>query len=64
MFDTVGRPAPGNRNDCRAYHASGTDRQCRGVTVMADGGYSIHKRVRARLEHALAHMTGRPFRRK
>lgn len=78
----VGGPTPGNRNDCRAFRDSGVDRQCRGATVMADGGYqgnpevimpyrkpaggelptwktdlnTVHKRVRARVEHALAHM--------
>jgi DDE superfamily endonuclease/DDE family transposase len=79
----VGRPTPGNRNDCRAYHDSGVDRHCNGATVMADGGYqgnpevimpyrtpaggsplpgwkhdlnTVHRRVRARVEHALAHM--------
>lgn len=80
----VGKPLPGNRNDCRAYSESGVDVQCVGATVMADGGYqgnpgvimpyrkpgkdqpplpqwktelnTVHKRVRARVEHALAHM--------
>lgn len=79
----IGKPLPGNRNDCRAYTESGVDRQCRGAQVMADGGYqgnpgvimpyrkpaddgelpdwkhdlnTTHKRVRARVEHALAHM--------
>jgi hypothetical protein len=78
----VGKPLPGNRNDCRAYTDSGVDRQCRGAAVMADGGYqgtgvimpyrkpadgtalpewksdlnTVHKRVRARVEHALAHL--------
>lgn len=78
----VGRPLPGNRNDCRAYAESGIDRQCAGAAVMADGGYqgtgliipyrkprdgsplpgwkedlnTVHRRVRARVEHALAHM--------
>lgn len=79
----IGRPTPGNRNDCRAYRDSGVDQQCRGATVIADGGYqgnpgvimpyrkpvngselpewkhelnAVHKRVRARVEHALSHM--------
>ncbi|PRY34522.1 transposase [Umezawaea tangerina] len=80
----VGDPTPGNRNDCRAYTDSGVDRQCRGATVMADGGYqgnpevimpyrkprtgqpqlpqwkedlnTVHKSIRARVEHALAHL--------
>ena len=80
----VGKPLPGNRNDCRAYTESGIDQQCHDAHVMADGGYrgnpgvimpyrkpgegepplpqwkqelnTIHKRIRARVEHALAHM--------
>jgi hypothetical protein len=80
----IGKPLPGNRNDCRAYTESGVDEQCEGAKVMADGGYqgnrevimpyrkpadgqpslpqwkhdlnTVHKRVRARVEHALAHM--------
>ncbi|GGV45176.1 hypothetical protein GCM10010182_82000 [Actinomadura cremea] len=78
----VGRPVPGNHNDCTAYRDSGVDRQCRGAHVMGDGGYqgnpqvimpyrrprdggltewqvelnTVHKRVRARVEHALAQM--------
>ena len=35
----VGDLIPGNRNDCRAYTDSRVDRQCRGATVVADGGY-------------------------
>ena len=35
----VGRPVPGNRNDCRAYTESGADVACRGAATMADGGY-------------------------
>lgn len=35
----VGRPLPGNRNDCRAYAESGIDRDLAGRAVMADGGY-------------------------
>ncbi|WP_435876307.1 transposase [Saccharopolyspora shandongensis] len=79
----IGKPLPGNRNDCRSYTESGADKDCSGAKVMADGGYqgnrevimpyrksgdgselpawkeelnSVHKRVRARVEHALAHM--------
>lgn len=78
----IGKPLPGNRNDCRAYTESSVDRQCAGAHVIADGGYqgnhtvimpyrkspgsalpewkedlnTIHKQVRARVEHALAHM--------
>lgn len=79
----VGRPTPGNRDDCRAYRNPRVDRHCHSATVMADGGYqgnprcdhalshlsqrqpapgwkhdlnTIHKRVRARVEHALAHL--------
>ncbi|GAA2159797.1 hypothetical protein GCM10009727_72040 [Actinomadura napierensis] len=33
----VGRPVPGNHNDCTAYRDSGVDRACRGAHVMADG---------------------------
>lgn len=80
---TVGRPVPGNHNDCTAYRDSGVERQCRGADVMADGGYignrqvimpyrrphdggeltawqvelnTVHKKVRARVEHAFAQM--------
>jgi len=79
----VGKPTPGNRNDCRAYTDSGIDQHCKGARVMADGGYqgnpavimpyrkprdgsnlpdwkddlnTVHKRIRARVEHSLAHM--------
>lgn len=79
----VGRPVPGNRNDCTAYTDSGVEQACGGAHVMADGGYqgnpgvimpyrkprdgselpewkqqlnTIHKKVRARVEHALADM--------
>lgn len=79
----VGRPVPGNHNDCTAYRDSGAERQCRGAHVMGDGGYqgnpqvimpyrrprdggallawqvelnAVHKRVRARVEHAFAQM--------
>ncbi|MEV0703320.1 transposase [Saccharopolyspora sp. NPDC050389] len=79
----VGKPLPGNRNDCRAYTESSVDQHCTGAHVMADSGYqgitgvvmpyrkpgdgselppwkeelnTVHKRVRARVEHALAHM--------
>ncbi len=79
----VGRPVPGNHNDCTAYRDSGADTACRGAHVMADGGYqgnrqvimpyqrragggemagwqvesnTVHKRARARVEHAFAQM--------
>lgn len=80
----VGRPLPGNRNDCKAYTESTVDQQCKGATVMSDGGYQgnpgvimpyrkrrktdpdlpdwkedlnrMHRRVRARIEHAFAQM--------
>ncbi len=80
----VGKPLPGNRNDCRAYTESGVDAHCEGASVMADGGYqgnpgvimpyrkpsegkaplpqwkqdlnTVHQRIRARVEHALAHL--------
>ncbi|KOV59092.1 transposase, partial [Streptomyces sp. AS58] len=32
-------PLPGSRNDCRAFTESGVDIACRGVPVLADGGY-------------------------
>ncbi|TQL19690.1 DDE family transposase [Streptomyces sp. SLBN-134] len=35
----VGDPLPGSRNDCRAFTESGVDFACRGVPVIADGGY-------------------------
>ncbi|GLZ08902.1 hypothetical protein Acsp03_63680 [Actinomadura sp. NBRC 104412] len=79
----VGRPVPGNHNDCTAFRDWGADNACRGANVMADGGYqgnqqvimpyrrpreggglltwqvepnTVHKKVRARVEHAFAHM--------
>lgn len=79
----VGRPVPGDHNDCTAYRDSGMERQCRGARVMADGGYignrqvimpyrrprdggellcwqvelnTVHKKIRARVEHAFAQM--------
>ncbi len=46
----IGRPLPGNRNDCRAWRDSGVDHQCvdhqcRGAQVMADGGYPGNREV-------------------
>ncbi|UGT64910.1 transposase [Nocardia asteroides] len=35
----LGRPLPGNRNDCRAYAESGAAHACRNALVIADGGY-------------------------
>lgn len=35
----VGRPLPGNRNDCSGFRASGIDSACGKATVLADGGY-------------------------
>ncbi|MYV98535.1 transposase [Streptomyces sp. SID3343] len=35
----VGRPSPGNRNDCRAFAESGVDTACGDATVPADGAY-------------------------
>ena len=35
----VGRPLPGNRNDCKAWTESGVAAQVDGHTVIADGGY-------------------------
>jgi hypothetical protein len=45
LTGAVGRPTPGNRNDCRAYRDSGVDRQCHGATVLADGGYQGNPQV-------------------
>jgi hypothetical protein len=78
----VGRPLPGNRNDCRAWDESGAKAAVGRTTVIADGGYrgtgltiphrrkagqtelpawkeehnTLHRKVRARLEHAFARM--------
>ncbi|MER5466991.1 transposase [Streptomyces sp. NPDC002668] len=35
----VGRPLPGNRNDCKAWEESGTKAAVGKTTVIADGGY-------------------------
>lgn len=35
----VGRPLPGNRNDCRAWAESGTQTAVGRITTIADGGY-------------------------
>ncbi len=35
----LGRPLPGNRNDCRAWTESGAAHACRNAVVIADGGY-------------------------
>ncbi|MER5228322.1 transposase [Streptomyces flaveus] len=35
----VGRPLPGNRNDCKAWELSGTKDAVGKATVIADGGY-------------------------
>ncbi|CAL9622726.1 IS5 family transposase IS112 [Streptomyces sp. enrichment culture] len=35
----VGRPLPGNRNDCRAWALSGAKNAVGNTTVIADGGY-------------------------
>lgn len=78
----VGRPLPGNRNDCRAWELSGVKTAVGNATVIADGGYRgtglviphrrepgqaefpvwkeehncSRRKVRARVEHAFAHM--------
>ncbi|SLG33716.1 Transposase DDE domain [Nocardia farcinica] len=50
----LGRPLPGNRNDCRAYGESGAAHACRNAVVIADGGYQgtsaiiPHRRVPGR----------------
>lgn len=35
----VGRPLPGNRNDCTAWQTSGAKNAVGATTVIADGGY-------------------------
>nr|WP_202443900.1 transposase [Streptomyces sp. SID8375] len=35
----VGRPVPGNRNDCKAWEISGAKAAAGHTTVIADGGY-------------------------
>ncbi|MFJ8391008.1 transposase [Streptomyces sp. NPDC094438] len=35
----VGRPLPGNRNDCRAFRESGVDRAVKNAPLLGDGGY-------------------------
>ncbi|WP_262706427.1 MULTISPECIES: transposase, partial [Streptomyces] len=35
----VGRPLPGNRNDCTAFAESGIKDACGNATVIGDGGY-------------------------
>lgn len=35
----VGRPLPGNRNDCKAWEPSGAKAAVGRTTVIADGGY-------------------------
>ncbi|MFE7268229.1 transposase [Streptomyces sp. NPDC057592] len=35
----IGRPLPGNRNDCTAFAESGIDRACGDAFVLADGAY-------------------------
>ncbi len=39
MVVVVGRPVPGNRNDCRAWDLSGARASVGHTTVIADGGY-------------------------
>jgi hypothetical protein len=39
----VGRPLPGNRNDCKAWELSGTKDTVSRSTVIADGGYRGHR---------------------
>lgn len=77
----VGRPLPGNRNDCKTWKLSGA-KAASATTVIADGGYrgtslviqhrrergqadfpewkeehnSPNRKIRARVEHALARM--------
>ncbi|MFF1277007.1 transposase [Streptomyces marokkonensis] len=39
LIVAVGRPLPGNRNDCRAWELSGAKAFVGNTTVIADGGY-------------------------
>jgi hypothetical protein len=39
LVATVGRPVPGNRNDCKAWELSGAKDAVGRTTVIADGGY-------------------------
>ncbi|MFE7854066.1 transposase [Streptomyces sp. NPDC057403] len=39
MIVVVGRPVPGNRNDCKAWELSGARASVGRTTVIADGGY-------------------------
>lgn len=39
MVVVVGRPLPGNRNDCRAWAESGAEAAVGNTTTIADGGY-------------------------
>ncbi len=39
LIVAVGRPLPGNRNDCKAWELSGAKAAVGGTTVIADGGY-------------------------
>ncbi|GHG05173.1 hypothetical protein GCM10017667_39920 [Streptomyces filamentosus] len=36
---SVGRPVPGNRNDCKAWELSGAKNSVGNATVITDGGY-------------------------
>lgn len=52
----VGRPLPGNRNDCKAWELSSTKDAVGKTTVIADGGYRgtglviAHRRERGQTE--------------
>ncbi len=52
----VGRPVPGNRNDCKAWELSGAKDAVGNATVIADGGYRgtglviPHRRERGQIE--------------
>ncbi len=39
MIVVVGRPVPGNRNDCKAWELSGARASVGRTTVIADGGH-------------------------
>ncbi|MFF5265024.1 transposase family protein [Actinomadura viridis] len=45
LVAAVGRPVPGDHNDCTAHRDSGVERSRRGANVMADGGYQGNPQV-------------------
>ncbi|MEV5576633.1 transposase [Spirillospora sp. NPDC052269] len=45
LVTAVGRPVPGNHNDCTAYRDSGVEKAVGDAHVMADGGYQGNPQV-------------------